>query len=277
MTAKAAITALNVYPVKSCRAMPMAVAEVTPTGLLHDRHWMLVRPNGRFVTQRELPRMALVTARVGADGLTLSAPGMPDLRLPPIAPGTARAVAVWKYDGRGIDHGTEAAAWFTQYLGTDLSLVAFDTSFPRECSREWTRDTRATTEFADGYPVLVISRASLDDLNARLMANSSPALPMERFRPNVVIDGVEAFAEDRIHELRVNGVTLRMVKPCARCTITTTNQQTGEVEGVEPLRTLKEYRWDRELRGILFGQNAIIVSGAGERLRVGDSFEITWK
>jgi hypothetical protein len=270
---KAGITELNVYPVKSCRGMPLAAAEVTPTGLLHDRHWMLVRPNGRFVTQRELPRMALIGTRVGSDGLTLTAPGMPALNVPRVANGVARPVTVWKFDGRGLDHGAEAAAWVTKYLETELSLVAFDTSMPRECSPEWTKDTPAITEFADGYPILVISRASLADLNSRL----AKPLPMERFRPNVVIDGVGAYDEDRIHELRLNGVTLRMVKPCARCAITTTDQQTGQVDGVEPLRTLKEYRWDRELRGVLFGQNAIVVGGAGERLRVGDEFTVSWK
>lgn len=274
---RAAITALNVYPVKSCRGVPLAAAEVTPTGLLYDRHWMLVRPNGRFVTQRELPRLALVGTRVGSDGLTLTAPGMPELNLPRIAPGSARPVTVWKFDGRGVDYGAEATAWVTKYLETELSLVAFDTSFPRECSPEWTRDTPAITEFADGFPVLVISRASLDDLNSRLAANSHGALPMERFRPNVVIDGVGAYDEDRIHELSLNGVTLRMVKPCARCAITTTDQQAGKVDGVEPLRTLKEYRWDKELRGVLFGQNAIVIRGAGERLRIGDAFEVSWK
>jgi uncharacterized protein len=270
---KATITALNVYPIKSCRGMPVAAAEVTRTGLLDDRHWMLVRPNGRFVTQRELPRMALLEVRVGAGGLALNAPGMPELVVPRVAGGAARPVTVWKFDGRGIDCGEQAAAWVTQYLETELSLVAFDTSFPRECSAEWTQGIRAITEFADGYPVLVISTASLADLNSRL----PKALPMERFRPNVVIDGVDAYDEDRIHELTVGGVTLRMVKPCARCSITTTDQNLGAVDGVEPLRTLKEYRFDRELRGVTFGQNAIVVSGAGERLRVGDSFQITWK
>lgn len=277
---KAAITALNVYPVKSCRGMPLAAAEVTPTGLLNDRHWMLVRPNGKFVTQRELPRLALIGTRVGVDGLTLSAPGMPDLVVPRAASAdaaAARPVTVWKFDGRGIDCGPGAAAWVSNYLQTNLSLVAFDTTFPRECSREWTRDARAVTEFADGYPVLVISRASLDDLNSHLAKSQSGPLPMERFRPNVVIDGVGAYDEDRIHELRVNGITLRLVKPCTRCAITTTDQQTGTVDGVEPLRTLKEYRWDRELRGVLFGQNAIVVSGVGERLRIGDSVEVVWK
>jgi uncharacterized protein YcbX len=270
---RAAIVGLNLYPVKSCRGMPVAAAELTSTGLLHDRHWMLVRPNGRFVTQRELPRLALITTSVGAGGLTLEAPGMPVLRVPTIAEGPARTVTVWKFDGRGLDCGADAAAWVTQFLGTELSLVAFDSETPRTCSPEWTQGIHATTEFADGYPVLVISRASLADLNSRL----PKPLPMERFRPNLVLDGVAAYDEDRMHELHVNGVTLRLVKPCTRCAITTTDQVRGEPDGVEPLRTLKEYRFDRELRGVTFGQNAIVVSGAGERLRVGDAFEILWK
>jgi uncharacterized protein YcbX len=234
---------------------------------------MLVRPNGRFVTQRELPRMALIGTRMDAQGLTLSAPAMPDLNVPLAACGSARPVTVWKFDGRGIDCGPDAADWVTKFLQADLSLVAFDTGLPRSCSPEWTKDTPAITEFADGFPVLVISRASWHDLNSRLPR----ALPMERFRPNVVIDGIDAYDEDRIHELRANGVTLRMVKPCARCSITTTDQQAGAVDGDEPLRTLRTYRFDRELRGVLFGQNAIVVEGVGRRLRVGDPFDITWK
>jgi hypothetical protein len=274
---KAAITDLNIYPVKSCRGMPVAAAEITRTGLLDDRHWMLVRPNGRFVTQRELPRMALIATRTGNDGLTLTAPGMPALNVPRVAPGDARPVTVWKFEGRGIDCGAEASEWVTKYLGTALSLVAFDVDTPRTCSPEWTQGLHSITEFSDGYPILVISRASLDDLNGRLAAKSHRPLPMERFRPNLVIDGVGAYDEDRIHELRSNGVVLRMVKPCTRCSITTTDQQIGAVDGVEPLATLKEYRFDRELKGVLFGQNAIIVGGVGQRLRVGDSFEISWK
>jgi uncharacterized protein len=274
---KARITDLTVYPVKSCRGMPVAAAEITRTGLLDDRHWMLVRPNGRFVTQRELPRMALIAARSGSDGLTLTAPGMPALIVPRVAAGGARPVTVWKFEGRGIDCGAEASEWFTKYLETALSLVAFDVDTPRTCSPEWTQGLHSITEFSDGYPILVISRASLDDLNARLAARSHRPLPMERFRPNVVIDGVSAYDEDRIHELRSNDVVLRMVKPCTRCSITTTDQQAGAVDGVEPLATLKEYRFDRALKGVLFGQNALVVGGEGQRLRVGDSFEVCWK
>ena len=136
------------------------------------------------------------------------------------------------------------------------------------CSPEWTPATRAVTEFSDGFPILVISRASLAELNSRL----PKPLPMERFRPNVVIDGVEAYDEDRIHELRAGEVTLRIVKPCTRCSITTTDQQAGAVDGVEPLKTLKEYRFDRELRGVAFGQNAIVGrTGLARRLRVGQT------
>jgi uncharacterized protein YcbX len=269
----ASITSLHVYPIKSCRGTSLETATVTPLGLVDDRHWMLVRPNGRFVTQRELPRMALIGVDARPDGLTLSAPGMAELFVPRAAARESRPVTIWKFEGFGLDCGAEAAAWVTMFLQTPLSLVAFDPGAPRICSQEWTRDVHAQTEFSDGFPILVISRASLADLNSRL----EKPLPMERFRPNVVIDGVAAFDEDRIHELRAGDVTLRLVKPCARCSITTTDQRRGEVDGVEPLRTLKEYRFDRTLRGVLFGQNAIVIRGAGSELHVGTPLAITWK
>jgi uncharacterized protein YcbX len=267
------LTDLHVYPIKSCRGITLESARLAPTGFTDDRHWMLVRPNGRFITQREYPRMALIGTQVDADALTLAAPGMSAISVPREMSGESRAVTVWKFDGRGIDCGDAAAAWASQFLETPLRLVRFDSSAPRECSEEWTPGTRATTEFSDGYPILVISRASLAELNSRLPR----ALPMERFRPNVVIDGVDAYDEDRIHELRAGPVTLRIVKPCTRCSITTTDQQRGAVDGVEPLQTLKEYRFDKQLRGVAFGQNVIVVSGVGESLRVGQTFDVSWK
>lgn len=269
----ARLTDLHIYPVKSCRGIAIESARLAATGLADDRHWMLVRPNGRFVTQRELPRMALISTQVNDKSLTLGAPYMANLAVAREGAGESRPVTVWKFDGRGVDCGDAAAAWVSQYLETPLRLVRFDVDVPRVCSPEWTGDTRAITEFSDGYPILVISRASLADLNSRL----PKALPMERFRPNVVIDGVEAYEEDRIHELRVGAVKLRIVKPCSRCSITTTDQQEGAVDGVEPLRTLKEYRFDKQLMGVAFGQNAIVVAGVGESLKVGQSFDITWK
>jgi uncharacterized protein len=273
VSVKATIAGLFVYPVKSCRGISLDSAELLPTGFSGDRHWMLVRPNGRFVTQRELPRMALIVTRLTVDSLELEAPGMPPLEVDLETNGVARAVTIWKFDGRGIDCGDEAATWVSRYLDSPLRLVSFDPSAPRVCGPEWTGDTRAVTEFSDGYPILVISRASLADLNSRL----SRELPMERFRPNLVIDGVEAYDEDRIHELRSGPVTLRIVKPCTRCSITTTDQKRGAVDGVEPLRTLKEYRFDKDLRGVTFGQNVIIVDGVGERVSIGESFDVHWK
>jgi uncharacterized protein YcbX len=243
------------------------------TGLCDDRHWMLVRPNGRFVTQRELPRLALIATAVSAQGLTLSAEGRATLVVPRTARAATLDVTIWKFDGRGIDCGDEAADWVSGFLGTPLRLVRFDPDAPRVCSPEWTPGTKAVTEFSDGFPMLVISRASLADLNSRL----PKALPMERFRPNLVIDGVNAFDEDRIHELRADGMTIRLVKPCARCAITTTDQQKGERDGVEPLQTLKEFRFDAQLRGVTFGQNAIPIDGVGRSLRVGQTFEVAWK
>jgi uncharacterized protein YcbX len=217
--------------------------------------------------------MALIGTAVEAGGLTLTAPGMPSLAVSRHGAGEARAVTVWKFSGSGIDCGDVAAHWCSTFLGTPLRLVRFDSNVPRECSPEWTRGARALTEFADGYPVLVISRASLSELNSRLPR----PLPMERFRPNLVIDGVEAYDEDRIHELRVGDVTLRLVKPCTRCSITTTDQQVGAVDGMEPLLTLKSYRYDRALLGVAFGQNAIVANGAGSTLQVGQTLEIAWK
>ena len=267
------LTALNVYPVKSCRGIALEAARLSDTGLADDRHWMMVRPNGRFVTQRELPRLALIATAVDGAGLRLDAPGMPSLVVSRDLAGETRVITVWRFSGGGIDCGDAAARWCTTFLDTPLRLVRFHPGQSRVCSPEWTQGLRALTEFADGYPVLIISHASLADLNSRLQK----PLPMRRFRPNVVIDGVEAYDEDRIHEISTAEVTLRIVKPCTRCAITTTDQDSGVVDGIEPLATLKRYRFDRELGGACFGQNAIIVRGAGATLRVGDEFQVTWK
>ena len=270
---RASLSRLRIYPVKSCAGIELPEATLAETGLEDDRHWMLVRPNGRFVTQRELPRMALIRTRVDAKALSLEAEGSPTLVVPRASTGVSLDVTVWKFDGRGIDCGDEAAAWFSEFLETPLRLVRFDANLPRTCAPEWTAGLRSVTEFSDGFPILVISRASLDELNSRLPR----PLPMERFRPNIVLDGVGPYDEDRVHELTTGAVRLRVVKPCTRCAITTTDHERGVVDGVEPLATLKGYRFDRELRGVAFGQNAIIVSGAGSRLSVGDTFDITWK
>ena len=256
---------LYVYPVKSCRGVAVDEAVLLEAGFDHDREWMIVTPEGRFLTQREIPRLALVVPTLGPDHLSLAAPGLPDLVVPHAVRGESREVVVWRDRCRAFDAGAAAADWLSRFLGRPVSLVRFDPSQPRYIDAEWAGDTRAITRFSDGYALLALSRASFDDLNSRLPA----PLPMDRFRPNLVLEGLPPYGEDSLRDFQVAGMHLRGVKPCTRCAITTTRQSTGEVDGVEPLRTLKGYRWSKELRGVMFGQNVIVVGAAGGRLARG--------
>jgi uncharacterized protein YcbX len=259
------LAALYLYPVKSCRGIAVTEATLTAAGLEHDREWMIVTPEGRFVTQREIPRLALIATDLGDDGLTLAAPGAGRLVVPLESSGDSRQVTVWGDLCPAFGQGEPAARWLTELLGRPLRLVRFDAAHRRLSDSTWTGGVEAPNRFSDGYPILAISRASLDDLNARLPV----PLPMDRFRPNLVFEGLPPYGEDALDDLVAGNVRLRRVKPCTRCAITTTNQATAEVEGDEPLRTLKSYRWDKALRGVTFGQNLIVVAGAGASLRAG--------
>ena len=269
----ASVAALHVYPVKSCAGLALERAPLLATGFAHDRHWMIVRPGGRFVTQRELPRLALIGVGLEPDTLVLAAPGRAVLRHRLATPGQPRAVVVWRDACSGLDQGDEVAGWLSEFIGEPLRLVAFDAARARVVDPHVTGSCEFVTQFADGYPLLVIGAASLEDLNARLPA----PLPMNRFRPNLVLGGVPAYAEDRIHELHAPGIRLRLVKPCTRCSITATDQARGAVDGDEPLHTLHGYRWDRTLHGVAFGQNAVVVAGAGREISRGQRFQIDWK
>lgn len=261
------ITALNIYPVKSCRGIALDHALITDTGFAHDREWLIVRSNGQFVTQREAPRLALIGTALTIHALTLSAPGMELLTIPLDARGAAIEVTCWRDRCAAFDAGAEAASWLSAFLGAPCQLVRFDRARKRPSSTEWTHGIEALNQFSDGFPWLIISQASLDDLNSRL----EQPLPMNRFRPNIVVDGLPAYGEDDVHELHTDGVTLRTVKACTRCAIPTTDQATAQRESDEPLRTLHNYRFSKELRGVLFGQNAILTSGSGRELAVGQS------
>lgn len=261
------VTALYIYPVKSCRGIAVTEAAVQEQGLQHDREWMAVDENHVFLTQRTEPRMALVETSLTPDHLVLSAPGAPPLQIslsqqdrPPDL--TAR---VWKDDCAALDEGDAAAAWLSAFLRRPCRLVRFAPGQRRLSSHEWTGGIDAENRFSDGYPVLIISDESLDELNRRL----DEPLPMDRFRPNIVIRGLNRpHGEDAVHTLTQEGLTLQMVKPCDRCRITTTDQQTAET-GKEPLRTLAQYRRDARLGGVTFGMNAIITHGTGHLLKVG--------
>jgi uncharacterized protein YcbX len=260
----ATIAALFVYPVKSCRGVQLLAAQVTERGLAHDREWMIVDATGRFLSQRELPRLALITPALSATTLELTAPGREPLTVPLDRSGTLKAVTVWSDSLPAIDQGDGAAQWLSAWIGRDVRLVRFDPRVRRACNRTYVGDAGAHTCFADAYPLLVLSEASLADLNARL---ASP-LPVNRFRPNLMLSGTEAYDEDHIDEIVAGPVNMKLVKPCTRCQITTTDQATGE-RASEPLATLATYRMNAALEGVTFGVNAIVTAGAGETLRVG--------
>lgn len=269
----ATIASLHCYPLKSARGVDLAEAQLTPAGIAHDRQWMLVTPEGRFITQRELPRLALVRPVLTDGELALWGPGMQPLRLTLGEPQRRMPVQIWKDECPGLDEGDAAAQWLQQVLQRDCRLVRFDPRHRRLSSRNWTGSVEAENRFSDGFPLLVISRASLADLNSRL----DKPLPMNRFRPNIVLEGIGPYEEDQIDELHGDGIRLRIVKPCTRCRITTTDQDTGQVDGEEPLRTLKSYRFDRELRGVLFGQNTVIIEGVNARLQCGQALQVRWR
>jgi len=270
----ATLQSLHVYPLKSARGIALSAARLGTRGLDGDREWLIVNARRRFLTQRELPQLALLSAQPQpqADHLLLSAPGQPPLRVPLVS-GERCTVQIWRDECAAIDAGDAAARWLSDWLQHDCRLVRFDLQQHRFSSAQWTGDVQADNAFSDGYPILVIGQSSLNDLNRRL----GRQLPMDRFRPNIVLAGLEPHAEDRIHELRIGAARVRLVKPCTRCVITTTDQATGVRDGDEPLDTLRGYRFDAQLRGVAFGQNAIIVAGTGEKLHAGDVVDISWR
>lgn len=256
------VDSLHLYPVKGCAGIGVTTTRVATTGLAMDgaadREWMVVDETGRFLTQRELPRLAQVRTSIVDGLLRLAAPHMPTLVLDHVPGAAARDVVVWRSAVRGIDAGDTAAHWLSDWLAHDVRLVRFDRAVTRLCNPEFAGASGAHTYFADGYPVLVIGAASLDDLNARLVMRGEPALPMNRFRPNIVVRGLDAFLEDHVDTFTIGDVTLRAVKPRTRCQVTATDQVTAAV-GIEPLRTLGEYRLHEALGGLAFGMNAIVL------------------
>ncbi|WP_433475793.1 MOSC domain-containing protein [Spirillospora sp. CA-142024] len=252
------LTELNAYPLKSGGGTALRSAELTARGLPFDREFMLVTPEGRFLSQRDFARMALMRPSYDGEILTVDAPGALSLVHKAVDDGEVRDVTVQRKECQGVDQGDEAAAWFSDLLGHDCRLVRFTGHRP-------TSRGGGEVMFADGYPLLVISAESLTDLNGRL----DEPLPMNRFRPSLVIEGLGPYGEDGVRLLRIGEAVIEMVKPCSRCVVTTTDQRTGE-RGREPLRTLASYRtWDR---GIQFGQNC--VPRALGTLTVGDPVEI---
>ena len=272
------LTELNLYPIKSCAGISLREATLTSAGLMHDREWMIVDEQGEFMTQRDFPRLALVTPRIKAETLELRAPGMLRLEIPLGLPDPEEAktlnVRVWNDMVPAYDCDETTAAWFSNYLGTPCRLVRFHADARRLASEKWTGGIEAPTLFSDGFPMLVISEGSLADLNEKLKAQGRETLPMNRFRPNIVIGGIDAFEEDYAQSFTLGAAKLKPVKPCARCNVPSIDQSTGQ-PGPDPLDILQSYRANPKLDGALtFGMNTILLEGDGQVLRVGQDVDI---
>ncbi|MBD2102296.1 MOSC domain-containing protein [Leptolyngbya sp. FACHB-261] len=259
------LSAIYVYPVKSCAGIELDAAHLDTWGLRYDRNWLIVDEKGSFLTQRAFPRLALIKTALEPDSLRLTSPGMPEFSVPlaPIA-SERLSVTVWDDQCQAVDQGSAAAEWLSTFLETPCRLVRIGEGYDRPVEPDYISEP-AQVSFADAYPLLVISEASLRDLNARLEI----PLPMNRFRPNLVVFGCEPYAEDGWRAVRIGNATFRGVKLCERCAITTTDQATAE-RGKEPLVTLATYR--RAKSGVVFGQN-LVHTNIGE-VRRGDAVEV---
>jgi uncharacterized protein YcbX len=255
------LAGLNIYPIKSARGIALDHSEVDEFGLAYDRRWMVVDGAGGFLSQRSHPRMALVAPGIRGELLRIEAPGMAALEIPLHPPAAvATAVTVWDDTCSATWLGERPARWFAEYLGTGCSLVHMADHVVRPADQPFA-PPNSRVSFADGFPFLLISEESLADLNGRL----AQPLPMNRFRPNLVVAGGQPYVEDGWGRIEIGGIGLRVVKPCGRCVVTTSDQSTGE-RGQEPLRTLATYR---KVGGeVMLGQY-VVHENIGD-LRIGD-------
>jgi uncharacterized protein YcbX len=266
---------LYVHPVKSCAGIELRRSLLLETGLDLDRAWMLVDERGEFVTQRELPRLALIRPLLRSNDMVLRAPGMLALHVALDRAESELRVRVWDDWVPAWDMGALAAQWCSDFAGRKLRLVRFDPDYRRLSDSRWTGAHLGQTAFADGFALLVTSTASLAELNRRLQEQGEAAVPMRRFRPNIVIDGVEAHDEDHIDLLEIDTpqgtVRLKLVKPCARCSIPGVDPDSGE-QGFAVTDMLATYRADARVDGAAtFGMNAILLDGTEHELAVGQA------
>lgn len=286
---QAQISQLFVYPIKSCAGVAVSEAILTPTGLDLDRAWMVVDARGDFVSQRELPRMALIQPTLRHYDLVLRAPGMLALHLAIDAAEQPVTVRVWDDEVRAYDMGAVAAQWFTDFLSPagsglgPLRLVRFDPDEQRLADKRWTGGVSAPNQFSDGFPVLVAGEASLALFNRQLAEAGQAAVGMARFRPNLVLSGLDAYDEDHIDKLWLGDgegdavVQLRLVKPCVRCSIPDVDPATAELGHVVGDLLLAQ-RPDTRMGGALtWGMNAIVLAGDGQTLRCGQTLHATYR
>jgi uncharacterized protein len=282
----ATIARLFVYPVKSCAGVELPEVLLTETGLEFDRAWMVVGADGVFVSQRELPRMALIRPQMKQMEMVLRAPGMLALHVAFDRVEKPVRVQVWRDEVAAYDMGDIAAQWFSDFLSEPgkpqaLRLVRFDPEHKRLSNMRWTKDVEALNQFSDGFPLLVISENSLDELNAKLVAAGGAAVGIERFRPNIVLAGIDAQDEDRIETMHIataeGGARIEPSKPCPRCPIPDIDPATA-VSTPDVGDMLRTYRANARLDGaITFGTNCIVVQGIDHLLKVGQPVSANYR
>ncbi|GMR15947.1 MAG: MOSC domain-containing protein [Gammaproteobacteria bacterium] len=258
------VSGLSIYPVKSCRNIAKESALVEAFGLKHDRRWMVVDENSLMLTQRKISKLCLIQPEVVETGLVLKTSGMDKLFVETPLSNKKVSVKVWRDNCQAYDAGDEAANWLSHVLSKKCRLVYFPDDEFRQVDLSYANEGDKTA-FSDGFPLLLISQESLDDLNSR----SNSPVSMTRFRPNIVVKGCEPFAEDSWKKIRIGNITFRIVKPCSRCVIPSINIETAEREE-EPLKTLISYR--KRDNKIFFGQN--VIADSGGEIKVGMSVEV---
>jgi uncharacterized protein len=265
------LASVHIYPLKGCRAVDLEESVVEPWGLAGDRRWLLVDTDCEFITQRKHPALARLEVKYGPGAdITVSSDGYPPLRVAaPDGCAELLKVTVWRSMVLAAAAGLTADAWFSAYLGEPVRLVYLDDPTRRAVNPEFGADGD-TVSFADGYPLLLTSTGSLDQLGEWLTAAGEQPVPMNRFRPNAVVAGLEPWAEDRWRRIRIGSVSFRVARPCGRCVVTTTDQTTGE-RGTQPLRMLAARR--RFGKNVVFGQN--VIPDSPGLIRVGDPVEVT--
>uniref|UniRef100_A0A1J3HW29 Mitochondrial amidoxime reducing component 2 n=1 Tax=Noccaea caerulescens TaxID=107243 RepID=A0A1J3HW29_NOCCA len=291
----ARVSSLFVYPIKSCGGISLSQAALTPTGFRWDRNWLIVNSKGRGLTQRVEPKLALIEVEMPkhafsedwdpekSSNMVVRAPGMDALKVSLAKPDKiAEGVSVWEWSGSALDEGEEASQWFTNFVGKPCRLVRFDSgSETRPVDPNYAPGHYAM--FSDMYPFLLISQGSLDSLNKLL----KEPVPINRFRPNIFVDGCEPFAEDLWTEILIKDFTFHGVKLCSRCKVPTINQETG-IGSQEPIETLRNFRSDKALQPkkkpqgkIYFGQNMVwkdrFGHGMRKRIEIGDSVVVLRK
>lgn len=286
------VSQLNIYPIKSLRGIALSEALVEKRGLRYDRRWMLTDRGGMFFTQREVPKMASIEVRLESGQLIVESESAGTINIP-FEPdrGSHQNVTVWHSDVGGLVYNGEVSEWFSDVLRRSCQLVLMPDTSERHVSEKFDSGNDIVS-FADGYPLLLIGEGSLANLNERLHDlyrdeeyGEKLPLPMDRFRPNLVVKGSEPFEEDRWARIRVGEAIFRVVKPCARCVMTTVDQVRGEFDGKEPLRTMASFRMAKDVfpdtfeslgqtaNAVLFGEN-LIPENPGVSVHVGDPIEV---